>query len=285
MLIREVLLRQKRDINVLHSPGTYRFYLGKSKTLNDYLGNLEHTDITKDVLMEFILALRQRNGNITHSTINKYIGVLKRALKDQCDYIVDFKKLREVQRVIQVVPKEYIGIWLNHFYSKRSNRHSFRNYIYFRLILETGLRFSEVLSLEINHIDFNTNTILVKETKGKRERYVFISTELSNTIMQYIATYEIDRLLIAKNNGLRLQHEAINAIILRAKSTLNIPKHIPLNTHTWRHTFATNYCKRGGNLETLRMILGHQDIQTTQRYIHLDSEYLRNDYMKTMKFK
>ena len=52
--------------------------------------------------------------------------------------------------------------------------------------------------------------------------------------------------------------------------------------HKWRHTFATSFLRKGGDLETLRMLLGHSNLKTTQKYLHLNHQDIRKTYQTIM---
>jgi site-specific recombinase XerD len=56
-----------------------------------------------------------------------------------------------------------------------------------------------------------------------------------------------------------------------------------VSPHKWRHTFATSFLKRGGDLETLRILLGHTNLKTTQKYLHLSKQDVINNYQRIMK--
>jgi len=55
-----------------------------------------------------------------------------------------------------------------------------------------------------------------------------------------------------------------------------------ITPHKWRHTFATNFLNRGGNLETLRLLLGHANLKTTQKYLHLSKGDIFRNYNEVM---
>jgi site-specific recombinase XerD len=73
---------------------------------------------------------------------------------------------------------------------------------------------------------------------------------------------------------------SIESLVHRLKVRLGIQESI--SPHKWRHTFATHFLHRGGNLETLRLILGHTNLKTTQKYLHLTKDNVREEYEKIM---
>jgi site-specific recombinase XerD len=72
----------------------------------------------------------------------------------------------------------------------------------------------------------------------------------------------------------------IETMLYRLKKKLLIKDNI--TPHKWRHTFATQFLSRGGDLETLRLILGHTNLKTTQKYLHLKKTDLFHNYRKIM---
>ena len=71
------------------------------------------------------------------------------------------------------------------------------------------------------------------------------------------------------------------SFIYRVKKRLNIEENI--TPHKWRHTFVTNYLKQGGDLETLRLLLGHSNLKTTQKYLHFSKNDIISNYKNIMK--
>jgi hypothetical protein len=132
--------------------------------------------------------------------------------------------------------------------------------------MDTGLRVSEMLNLRENDIDFH-NLLMKVFGKGQKERIVPFSPEVRKRL------YRLSQL-----NGIRadfvfagfgdVRWEKRNATtslhLLLAK--LGLPQ---FGWHRFRHTFATNYLRHGGDIVRLSMVLGHTQITTTQRYLHL----------------
>ena len=73
----------------------------------------------------------------------------------------------------------------------------------------------------------------------------------------------------------------LKGIVHRLKKRLKLNESI--TPHKWRHTFATDYVNKGGNLETLRLILGHSSLKTTQKYLHLSKKNILDEYTKVMR--
>jgi site-specific recombinase XerD len=90
-----------------------------------------------------------------------------------------------------------------------------------------------------------------------------------------------DRLFFDLNTKVPLKTSSVESIVHRLKVRLKLTESI--TPHKWRHTFATNYVNKGGNLETLRLILGHTSLKTTQKYLHLSKKNLLDEYTKVMR--
>ncbi|XMB67083.1 site-specific integrase [Mycoplasmatota bacterium zrk1] len=283
MRFKEAINNHILFIEVTQSEGSLRFLKGKTGMLFKYMGELECVDIDRNTILKFISDQRKRNPSISNATLNKYVQLIKKILKTQCNIIVQFEKLKEVKKIIKVIPQDIVLQLLNHFKKTITNKHSHRNYVYFRLLLETGLRFREATNVLISNIDFHNNVILVEETKTKTERYVFFSNELKGYIMDLIIKNDLKGYLFTNFKEKQFSYEAVRAVLKRSRKRLSVPKEISISNHKWRHTFATNFTKSGGNLEVLRQILGHTSIETTQKYIHLDKEYLGLAYNQTMQ--
>lgn len=149
----------------------------------------------------------------------------------------------------------------------------------FRLLLDTGLRINELINLKVENIDFDTNTIHAKVTKTKRERYTFFTSESHLMITKFIIANHIkEYLFIDFKTKEKLKVDPVETICYRLKNKLNIT--VPISPHRWRHTFATNFLKKSRDIEVLRLILGHRNLSTTHKYLHLDKEYLYEIYFK-----
>lgn len=150
-----------------------------------------------------------------------------------------------------------------------------RNLCMIHLMLDAGLRRSEVINLELNHVNFDHNYILVVNGKGCKDRTVPLAPRLKKMLCTYAIAYrpacDHDYFLCNGNlENTQMTENAVKMLFSRMK------KHTELNRlypHLLRHTFATAYIMQGGDLESLRMYLGHTDISITQKYLHLANQY------------
>ena len=269
-------------IKVTKSDGTFRYQESKVKSLNTYFKEMELDKIDKKKVIAFISFLKDRNPKISQVTINKYISVLKRIIKYNTDRVLVFDSLPETKKVIPVLSEEIIEKVFNYFQKRLSHIESLRNYVLFRLMLDTGLRINEILNLKTSDIDFNSSTIHVKITKTKTERFVFFTRTTKYLMERLIAKGTLNsRIFINYYSKKPLTVDNVQAFCYRLENKLELPMNI--RPHKWRHTFATKYLKSGGDLESLRLILGHTNLKTTQIYLHLDKDHLKREYFKAFQ--
>ena len=156
-----------------------------------------------------------------------------------------------------------------------------------RAILETlyscGLRVSELTELRMSHIYRNEGFIQVFG-KGRKERIVPISESALKEIDNYEAfRYEIDvqrgfeDYVFLNRQGRKLSRIMVFKIVKRYCEEANIQKEV--SPHTFRHTFATHLLEGGANLRAIQMMLGHEQISTTEIYTKVDRQMLREEIL------
>lgn len=278
MKVQEALKQYLQYVKITKAEATYRFDLGKSERIMTFFQNIDCNDVNRKQILDFIVYLKQQNPNIENSTINKYVQLLLRALKSECQIELVFEKLREKSKMVKVVSSDLIKQVFS-YYDKEMMPEHLRNNLMFRLLLDTGLRISELLSLNVNDININDSSILVKKTKNIRERVVFFSKETLVVLTKYVMSQKITGLLfIDLNTREQLKLDRVQKICQNLQKSLKTKNSI--TPHKWRHTFATNFINANGNIEMLRVFLGHTSITTTQRYLHVNLQSMRNEYFR-----
>lgn len=142
-------------------------------------------------------------------------------------------------------------------------------------LLDTGARIGEILKLRVS--DINLDDLLVTlDGKGRKQRVVPMSYELRKAIHRY--TMEFNRkpesLLFATSAETELgRRNVLRDVKALCRSLGFTPPRRTL--HATRHTFATGYLRRGGNVFALQRVMGHSDLETTKRYAHMTTEDLQ----------
>jgi integrase/recombinase XerD len=155
---------------------------------------------------------------------------------------------------------------------------SLRDRTILELLYATGLRVSELIKLNRSDVNLNGGFVI---TMGKRskERVVPLGTYSRDAIKLYLETEQPkgQYLFPNKRNG-TLTRQAIWKIIKKYSAQMERRGHV--SPHTIRHTFATHLLQGGADLRSVQILLGHEDISTTQIYTHVDSKRLKEIHKK-----
>lgn len=157
-----------------------------------------------------------------------------------------------------------------------------------RAIIETlygcGLRVSELVNLEISRV-FMTEGYLIVTGKGNKERMVPMSQNSIDEINAYLADRLMldikpgeENILFLNRRGHRLTRQMIFTLVRQLADAAGINRVI--SPHTLRHSFATHLLEGGANLRAIQMMLGHENLSTTQLYLHIDRTRLRDDILR-----
>lgn len=146
-----------------------------------------------------------------------------------------------------------------------------RNYLIISLFLNCGLRLSELANIKVRDIKDNT---LVVYGKGSKERMVFLNDSVMVALVNYLKVRECDNeYLFVSNRGMKLGTEGISQMV---KSNLQKIGKGDLSTHKLRHSCATMFYENGVDILTIKEILGHESVATTQIYTHIQNEQVKN---------
>jgi site-specific recombinase XerD len=156
------------------------------------------------------------------------------------------------------------------------------------LLFSSGLRVSELVNLNRDHINTIRREFMVRG-KGQKDRPVFISESASHHVDNYlkVRTDSLPPLFInnSRNNIAttsgdyrRLGARSIQRIINKYTRLAGITKHV--SPHTMRHSFATDLLMNGADIRSVQVMLGHSNISTTQIYTHVTDEHLREVHEK-----
>ncbi len=161
----------------------------------------------------------------------------------------------EIKQMLSVFNKRYLS--------------SYTNYLIIRTMVETGMRISEVLNLQLGYVNLSTGKIHIKEGKGNKDRIVYINNGLLDSLIAYLERTEKANtgLVFTTRTREKIDQNNVNRMIETYRVKAGIEKHI--SAHTFRHSYATALLRETGNLSLVQRVLGHEDISTTQVYVHL----------------
>ena len=155
--------------------------------------------------------------------------------------------------------------------------------------LETGLRVSEICEIEMDDIDFEDRSAIVRSGKGDKDRYVLFTNRGLEKIQQWLPirdsfNTERETTLFVNRHGRRLNPRAVQRIMDSLGGEAELPKG-RLTPHVLRHNFATGLLERGADLVTIQRLLGHSDISTTRVYLEISDQTLREVYHRAQSMR
>lgn len=146
-----------------------------------------------------------------------------------------------------------------------------------RMLLQTtyacGLRLMEVLSLQVKDIDSARMVVHVRQGKGNKDRLVPLSLRLLAELRAYWHTHRPARWLFSNQGQEPVHPGTVQRQLRRAVQKAGLRK--PATLHTLRHSYATHMLEAGVDVMTLQKILGHRQLSTTARYLHLRGDQLQ----------
>jgi len=267
------------------SVNTAHVYENASKITIAYFGNTDIKRIDLAGVNDFYLSMRQ-----THSmnTCRHYISNLRAVIRHcRCRGITtmnpdDIKTPRSEKKVARFLDlDEYYRFLAEAERPCRgySNSNRLRNAIIVKLLFATGLRVSELCALNrdsIKHCQF------VVVGKSKEPRPCFITREIEKDLARYMATRcdHSPALFVANQTGTRITPHNVQRIFRGLSQKSGIWGVTP---HTLRHSFATRLIEDGVDIRYVAAFLGHQSLQTTQRYTHVRDYKLWQIYQEKVE--
>lgn len=278
MTIKETIPLFLENVKLRSKQGTYDFYTKYLKSIDSYIGELEIETLTKHHINQLLSFKKIDNPQVSNATLNKYITVIKTMYHFITDNRLTVKKLKEKQVQIPTIDTHVIDKIFVYYKTVLHDKVQFRNYLYYRLSLETGLRLNEIINIKMDNINLAERIIHITVTKTDVNRFVSFSEETRILLHKYILLYHegYEYLFTNFKTGKRLSKNSIESQTNALKDKLNIKGSI--SPHKWRHTFATKFIRKGGNLTYLQKFLGHTSLRTTQKYLHLTTEDLIKEY-------
>jgi integrase/recombinase XerD len=143
------------------------------------------------------------------------------------------------------------------------------------LIYSCGLRRNELLSLKIQDIDSNRNIVIIRQSKGKKDRIVPLSPKILILLREYYQYYKPTVFLFeGAEKANRYSESSLSKVLKRAVKKARINK--PITLHWLRHSYATHLLESGTDLRYIQELLGHNSSRTTEIYTHVSTKNLQS---------
>lgn len=146
-----------------------------------------------------------------------------------------------------------------------------RNQLLVQLILASGFRRAELAKLQVEDIDFEERVIYVRRGKGRKDRIALVDDETLKRLKRFLGSRTTGS--VFGISGHRMWH-----VVKAMAKTAEVSQAGKISPHKLRHTFAIQWIQRGGDIESLRRLLGHSRLNTTQIYLDFDFAHLRQAY-------
>ena len=269
------------------SPHTIRAYCADVYTFLLWIDNLNPLEIEAEKFSEYIHFISQIN--YTKTTIARKIASIRA-----------FYKFLYQEELIEYNPLESVSIpkqnkTLPHFLYedevenilrgiKIDTPSGYRNRIILELLWVSGMRISELSSLNYENLNLEQNEIRVFG-KGAKERIVLIPDKTKEGLINYIENVsdlicKTDKKptspLFINYNGYRLQNQSIRKALRECIKNIHFTKYV--TPHVFRHSFATKMLEHGADLRIVQELLGHASIKNTQIYTHVSIQRLKDVY-------
>jgi integrase/recombinase XerD len=257
-------LRSKR-----YSESTIATYSEALKSFLVFYRNKTIADITnEDVIVynnEYIL-----KNNLSASFQNQTVNAIK----------LFFQTIRETQMMVDKIHRPKRAKVLPNVLSKEEvklilNAHSnIKHKMMLSLIYSCGLRRGELLALKPVHIDSKRNIVLLKNSKGKKDRITPLSAKILEMLREYYISFRPTTFLFeGVIPGEPYSEKSLQSVLKQALKKVGITK--PVSLHWLRHSYATHLLESGTDLRYIQELLGHSSSKTTEIYTHVSTKSLQ----------
>lgn len=253
-----------------------------------WLNDRSLSDVTYSTIREYLLYIQQFNYSKTTTarkiaSLRTFYRYLYRERIVDTNPAIGVHSPKRGKSLPEFLTESEMEQVLNNI--KMDSPAGYRNRTILELLYATGMRVSELSSLNFENLSLEENEIKVFG-KGAKERIVLVSQRAKNFLETYIKTV---RYLIFKNEnitpqtpvfinktGYRLQPQSVRLAIRDVVDKIELPKHV--TPHVFRHSFATKLLENGADLRVVQELLGHSSISNTQIYTHVSTERLKQSY-------
>jgi site-specific recombinase XerD len=271
----------------------YKRYLER---LEQFAGNIDVEDITQELIRKYRLWLNRhvndQGEGLALISQNYHLVALRGFLKYLSNR--DILSLSPEKIILPKVSRKQVTFL--HFDEVArlieqidcSDEVGLRDRAIVELLFSSGLRVSELVNLNRDHVNTKRREFMVRG-KGQKDRPVFISKAAAEHVDNYLharidnlpplfLSYSSNNIASTTGDYRRLSARSIQRMVSKYARLAGITKHV--SPHTMRHSFATDLLMNGADIRSVQSMLGHSSIATTQVYTHVTDQHLREVYEK-----
>lgn len=279
----EEFIQMKTVMN--SSPETIKYYNGIFRYFTEFFGeNRLCVDVNERVIIDYLMYIKTHKPNVSQKTVCTYIRGLRAILYFMMEsgYVEKFKiSLPKTEETIKetYTDNEVKRLIEKPKINKGCSFAELRNWALVCYFLATGNRLSTVCNIKISDVDFQSEEILIRKTKNKKQQIIPMSAELKNVLQEYMRYRkgEPDDFLFCNSYGEKLNKDSISTCIAKYNHSRGVTK---TSIHLFRHTFAKNWILNGGDIFRLQKILGHSTLDMVKNYVAIYGGDLKRDFDK-----
>lgn len=255
-----------------NSESTIKTYKNEFLALLTVLKDRQVNTLTGEEIRRYMLFC-VNTLHLSANTLNSRLSALKYYFEQVLHrekFFIDIPRPKRPFILPNVLAEKEMGRLFNAIKNKKHKAILFTAY-------SAGLRVSEVTNLKLTDIDAQRMQLLIQSAKGEKDRYVMLSPMVLDVLRDYIQVHDprpIKYLFEGAVEGESYSNRSAQEIFNNAKKLAGIQKHITF--HGLRHSFATHLLEKGVDVKYIQELLGHFNIKTTERYLHVAREKLVN---------
>ena len=255
-----------------YSDSTIRTYKSEFRSFLQVLNRRDAASITPDELKRYMLYCTTQlklSENSLHSRLNALKFYYEQVLRRE-KFFFDIPRPKKPHLLPRLLNEDEIRRLFNSLSNKKHKAMLFTCY-------SAGLRVSEIVHLKIADIDSKRMQIFIERAKSKKDRYVNLSPVLLDILRNYIQDYKpspVKYLFESEQTRGAYPTRTVQQIFTNAKNKAGIKKEVGI--HSLRHSFATHLLDKGTDIRYIKDLLGHFNIKTTERYLHVSKQQLIN---------
>jgi integrase/recombinase XerD len=253
-----------------YSPSTLRTYKNEVGIFLQTIKNKKADTLTTEDVRRYIhhcINKLQLSENTMHSRLNALKFLYEQVLGHE-KFFVEIPRPKKHLQLPKVLGEEELRRLFN---APTNLKHKAILFVAY----SAGLRVSEVINLRLQDIDRERRQLFIYCSKGKKDRYVMLSPMVLDVLEQYYKMSEVkpkNYLFEGYEKGQPYTIRSAQKIFTEAKVKAGIIKSVTF--HSLRHSFATHLLEKGTDVIFIKDLLGHFDIRTTERYLHVKRDVL-----------
>lgn len=211
------------------------------------------------------------------AALRAYFALQKREGRRADNPAADVPPPKAPKRLPQVMSESEVGQFLKTRRAGKSPEQRLRDVAMMELLYASGIRRAELVGLNLSDVDLQRRVMRVIG-KGNKQRSVFINQAAADAITAYLGVRPrtTDEALFLSNRKTRLSHRQAWVVFREFAQLSGLVKHV--TPHVMRHSFATHLLENGADIMTIKELLGHENLSTTQIYTNVSMEHMRRSY-------